>query len=1391
MDRQALNQLPEPAWIVDANGEVLHRNNAAIAFESASSLGIFTRLSSVDFQLLTTVSEVIASQDPIRMMPIGGILTAGLISIYPQDGTNAFILYMPMEDSTISSVSAKSSPVSKQIRFNDIFLSFFELSPIGLAIADREGTLLYANTALADIVGVVPEDLIGLPASTFVKPSTWSEFQTELRNRINVNDFEFSLPDVPCFRSNGEPFLAELKLTRLWADAKLYYLIHLIDRSETNSLLQHARETEATYHQFFHNSPVAFVLWDHTGAIYDLNPAAKHLFFEDEGAEPFKTMQELMFNHADPNDFLPDLGAILGGEWFQNVNWHFLTPLHELEIDSTFLPHYSAQGKIVGGIMISRDITTMNRSLRDWRRRNQQLAQLLDSVSKLTSLNELQKLFDAAVDELSRLGMFQFVVGFLFPATYQNRAVSIIHSAASKSDVSLLKERIHETLLTDMFELEFESVLQPRFTFGNCFLFTPDALTPDYPVMSMLSQFPSCFQSDVEVEYHELLIVPIKDRANQNIGAIVLSQPLRKNEPLTVEQAHIFELFSRVVGSQLDLLRLVRQTISAEQRYHSLIDQLGEGVLVTDPEDTILIVNPAATLLLGYSTEELLGRNALSLFPETQHTIIAKANEARRNKIASTYETVIIRSDGTLRTVMLTATPLLDERQEFVGSLGLLTDISERRSNEIALRQAYEELAANNRFANLLASRISAANIEQKAMQLMDEQMQNRQTVADNATSEVQFASLLATQISTESLEEEALQLILETVAAEHGAVLLFEPEQNNIRVASVRSLIEPPLEQSLIEQLSSPFHEFVVTHASISHCFNIDNCRGMPASTIELLKSVGIGSFGIYPLNARHSMLGLLFVAHSNRDAFSQSLQLLLNSFTEQLSLALDNTRLLKALLKASSNWAITFDAMPDPIFVVGSNGTIRRMNKTANAICGGQVRDNVGRRLDDALGEFGYYLNNLPDSVTELEETQTINDRERTFSITIVPLPSTDRLIILRDVTEGRFLQEQMFEAQRRELIVRFAGGVAHDFNNLLVGIMGTADLLSKRIDGDKQQHDMLKVILDSSKRAAELVKQLLAYARGGAMQVLLIDINTIVIEVQKLLRVTMHPDISIRLNLAEKLPSIAIDETQLQQIIMNLGINAGEALSSKGTITFETGSGVETLGQNPLAFDTIPVWLKVYDDGSGFPAKILDHPGEPFNSTKGTGRGLGLAAVFGIVARHNGKITLSNVPGAGACVTIVFPAVEEETSQFLEEFAPTPPKRYEAPIEIVEPPTETKRVLIVDDEAMVRGLTRDVLETIGCEVNEAENGEIGLELLREQSYDLVLLDIVMPKMSGIDVYHLLREFNTDVPVLFVSGYDESEMVVRLSDPKLGFLQKPFMINDFIERVSRHFNV
>jgi len=372
---------------------------------------------------------------------------------------------------------------------------------------------------------------------------------------------------------------------------------------------------------------------------------------------------------------------------------------------------------------------------------------------------------------------------------------------------------------------------------------------------------------------------------------------------------------------------------------------------------------------------------------------------------------------------------------------------------------------------------------------------------------------------------------------------------------------------------------------------------------------------------------------------------------------------------------------------------------------------------------------------------------------------------------------------DAQRLESIGVLAGGVAHDFNNLLTGIVGYATLAQGTIEPDHSATMMLGEILKASQRAADLTAQLLAYAGKGRFHVRPLDFGRLVRDLGGLLRSMIDKQIELRVNVPDGLPLVEADAGQFQQIVMNLVMNAAEAIGdASGRIDIDVSTASPTPEELALRFPSSElrgerfVFFTVRDSGVGIEPHVRARIFEPFFTTKFTGRGLGLAAVLGIVRGHRGAIAVDSVPGHGATFTVVLPASGSQP------VAAAVPKAAAAG-------GRGRTVLIVEDEDMVRRMTWRALDFAGFRVLEASNGVDGVEVFSEhqQEIALVLLDMVMPRMSGDEAARKIREINAQVPILATSGYGEIEAMRRFRESGMnGFLPKPFRPDQLVAKVE-----
>ncbi len=406
--------------------------------------------------------------------------------------------------------------------------------------------------------------------------------------------------------------------------------------------------------------------------------------------------------------------------------------------------------------------------------------------------------------------------------------------------------------------------------------------------------------------------------------------------------------------------------------------------------------------------------------------------------------------------------------------------------------------------------------------------------------------------------------------------------------------------------------------------------------------------------------------------------------------------------------------------------------------------------------------------------------------------PSDSPDHIcVIFEDITERKAVEEQRInldrqlqQTQKLESLGVLAGGIAHDFNNILMVITGNADLALMDIPEQSPAGSKIENIKKASFRAADLCKQMLAYSGKGRFLVVPINLSDLINDMKNMLEISVSKKVSLRYYLSKDLPSINADVAQIQQIILNLVINSSEALDEKkGNIVIST-SEIEYDSQDDSATlsygeikDVSCVCLDITDDGCGMDKETVDKIFDPFYTTKFTGRGLGLAAVQGIVRGHNGAIKIFSELDKGTTFKIFFPAIGKTAVDF-------------RPIAEDNPGwTGSGIVLIADDEESVCNICKQMLEKWGFEVLIASNGKEALNVFREHSdiISLVLLDVTMPEMNGDEVLREIRLINPDIPVIMSSGYDEQEVVSRFEDNNLsGFVQKPYQ-SDMLRNAIR----
>jgi len=561
----------------------------------------------------------------------------------------------------------------------------------------------------------------------------------------------------------------------------------------------------------------------------------------------------------------------------------------------------------------------------------------------------------------------------------------------------------------------------------------------------------------------------------------------------------------------------------------------------------------------------------------------------------------------------------------------------------------------------------------------------------------------------------------------------------------------------------------------------------------VELIGAPSIDWIGV-PLAAGGRVIGVLAAqSYSPEVRLGEREKDILQFVSTQVAMAIERSHAEAELRASEATYRSLVEDSPFGIFRSTPDGQLLAVNPALVSILGYDSEEELlhknmaadvyvdpaqrARLLDEVL-----MLDSLTgESLWRRKDAKTITVRHTARVVRDAEGRVEYFNVLVEDITEHKLLEAQLRQAQKMEAVGRLAGGIAHDFNNLLTAILGSADLLLDTLSPDAPEREDLDEIRKAAKRAADLTRQLLAFSRQQLLAPQVLDVNALLTNLEKLLRRLIGEHIELRTALAPNVGAVQADPGQLEQVIVNLAVNARDAMPQGGQLTIETANAELDEAYAAEHFPARPgsyVLLAVTDTGTGMDAQTKSHIFEPFFTTKekGKGTGLGLATVYGIVKQSDGYIWVYSEPGHGTSFKIYLPRVAE---------APGPAR---PGFELSASVRGSETVFVVEDDEMVRALIRRMLETRGYTVLLAPHGDEALQLLERHPgrVDLLMTDVVMPGMSGRDLADRVAERRPGIKVLYLSGYTDDAIVRHgVLEPGIAFLQKPFSADALARKV------
>ncbi|MBN1265054.1 MAG: PAS domain S-box protein [Anaerolineales bacterium] len=1242
----------------------------------------------------------------------------------------------------------QQSLFASEERFSAILQNLSEM----IWIADADGTITFESPSTQKILGYESGWLTGRNGFNYIHPDDLESTILAL-SEVDLNEQPGEPTEFRFRHKDGHwVFLEALgqNLKNVPAINGLVLTIRdITERKQAESQLHHSEER---YHNIVDLAPDGIITANQSGVITSCNQAFLQLSgyqLEDIVGKHFTRLPTLA--KQDIEEYAALLKAIFQGSIQRSYEfrWKHADGSRRWGEAHVSLMHSSDGARQLQAIV--QDTTE--------KKRTEMLFQALEQASlAIAAKNTPQEIYQTLAEVFSRIGISSMI--FLFDE--ENYCIRPAYLGPSRKTISIAEKlarmRIEDYTLSIQDFYPFENIIRYRTTTYHTTLedISQKALpgVPSAVIQKILQLF----------GYTRLIAAPIITE-NKTTGILCVFA-----DNMLERDTSAISLFAQQLSSALEkatLLEQARAELShrtraeqalreSEARLLSLINAFPEPTYLIDLNDSVLAANHSFITATGKDSTQVLNHSIYDLLPKK----IAEERRITIDQVKKTGKGIAYEDSRGKRDFINYIHPVLDIGKNLSRIAVFSVDITDQKQNEVRIKRLLDRQISLTQISVAL----SAQNNTEQIYDLICEHLRNS---LDVLSFQVSLYQPEVSLLQTEFLHYQGKTLDPRAVQPVHHDENSSNLQSQVIQTGAPVYLTTPKSEEN------TGIQEMLQTEAAFQHP---DLTEYKP----EIIKSLLLT-----PMKIGGITIGILQISSMKTNAYDQADIEFLSALSGMTAIAIQNSKLLAHSQRQTQQVQQIIRSVPEGVILLSSDYEIILTNPAANSFL-----DILGRAdPGDPLQKLGNrtieeILEQPPEGLWHeiaLEEAS----QPRFFEGLARPLssvfPAEEWVLVLREVTQEREIQQRIQQQERLAAVGQLAAGIAHDFNNIMVPIILYAEMMRESADLAEELKERVEIILKQSHRAASLTQQILDFSRRSMIESIPLSLKPFLKEMKRLLERTLPENIHIELKILVEEPVILADVTRMQQVFLNLALNAKDAMPDGGTLSFILDKIEITADVHPPLPNMPPQkWLRISisDNGTGIPEKDLPHIFEPFFTTKepDKGSGLGLAQVYGIIKQHNGFIDVESQISSGTRFVIYMPAYNQ-------------PAEYRSKSAVSFTNGNGEKVLIVEDDQAVRDAVGEVLSRLNYSSILAESSTRAVEIYRQcwKEISIVLSDLVMPGLGGLELLKQLQEINPAVKMVVMSGYPLAENEsIREEHTVAAWIQKPVQIQSVSEAIQ-----